>query len=167
MIIDLDLLALALLNRLVNLQEHTYPDKLEFFARLDGDGYLLQKTRKEITITYVPQAQRTFSSLAGGGKSTVVTITENDFQELWDKIKVLDFQRYQHIQQQDMAPICSQPGESISPFILIKINGKKVVDKDLFFPGPEMILISVLAEPLIEINNLLAEKFRNNQIDQR
>jgi hypothetical protein len=134
--------------------KNNIPNKLEFCARLDLERYLLKKSGEEIFLEYFPDKSK---------KSIKTKINESDFQEIWDKIKKLDFQRYKNIAKKDMAPIFSQPGEAISQFIKIIINGKTFVDKELFFPGPEMILNEEFAEPLREINEIILEKFRKNR----
>lgn len=136
-----------------NRMKSNIPNKLEFCAKIDLETYLLKKSGNGMVIEYFPYKSK---------KPVKININKRDFQEIWDKIKKLDFQRYQNITEKDMEVILSQPGESVSQFIKIIIDGKIMVKKELFILGPEMILNNDLTELLSEINNLLAEKFRKN-----
>ena len=135
------------------MKEDQFPNKLEFCVKIDTEMYRLKKSGNEVVIEYFLDKSKKFVK---------IKINEIDFQEIWDKIRKLDFQRYQNITQNDMEIIFSQPGESVGQFIKIIIDGKIMVKKELFIPGPEMILDDELAEPLREINEIIAEKFRKN-----
>jgi len=121
-----------------------------------GNEYNLKKEGDKIELKYVPGLNAAAMERNGikGVAPKTMQINISEFQEIWDKILILDFKKYQNLTEKDTVPVLSQPGEGMLTSIKIEINGNVLVDR--FFAGPDNTLSEELAKPLDEINNLIA-----------
>lgn len=122
-----------------------------------GNEYSLKKEGDKIELKYVPGLSAAATERVA---PKTIQISISEFQEIWDKIRILDFERYQNLTEKDITPVLAQPGEGMSTSIKIEINGNVLVDR--FFAGPDNILSEELAKPLDEINNLIAGMINKN-----